>query len=77
MASSPATESATAPIESPAVAAPALEYRHGNWVDNWDPENHVQWEGGGRTIARRNLRWSIFAEFLGFIVWQLWSIVVV
>ena len=22
-------------------------------------------------------RWSIFAEFLGFVVWQLWSIVVV
>ncbi|GHF16236.1 MFS transporter [Pseudolysinimonas yzui] len=46
-------------------------------IDNWDPENHVQWEGGGRAIAQRNLRWSIFAEFLGFIVWQLWSIVVV
>ena len=33
--------------------------------------------GEGRAIARRNLGWSIFAEFLGFIVWQLWSIVVV
>src|SRR5207244_12047146 len=31
----------------------------------------------GRSIARRNLTWSIFAEFLGFVVWQLWSIVVV
>ena len=31
----------------------------------------------GRAIAPRNLRWSIFAEFLGFVVWQLWSIVVV
>lgn len=77
MTSSTATDSAAAPIESPAVAAPALEFRHGNVIDNWDPENHVQWEGGGRAIAQRNLRWSIFAEFLGFIVWQLWSIVVV
>ncbi len=37
----------------------------------------MQWEGGGRKIANLNLRWSIFAEFLGFIVWQLWGIVVV
>jgi NNP family nitrate/nitrite transporter-like MFS transporter len=72
MASSTATEST-----APAVAAPALEHRPGRVIDNWDPENHVQWEGGGRAIARLNLRWSIFAEFLGFIVWQLWSIVVV
>ena len=27
----------------------------------------------GRPIARRNLSWSIFAEFLGFVVWQLWT----
>ncbi|MEV1129322.1 MFS transporter [Agromyces sp. NPDC049794] len=58
-------------------AAPALATRPGRWIDNWNPEDHVQWEGQGRTIARRNLRWSIFAEFLGFVVWQLWSIVVV
>ena len=44
---------------------------------NWDAENKEQWETQGRTIARRNLNWSIFAEFLGFVVWQLWSIVVV
>ena len=72
MASSTATEGT-----APATTAPALEFRPGNVIDNWDPENHVQWEGGGRAIAKRNLRWSIFAEFLGFIVWQLWSIVVV
>ena len=58
-------------------AAPALATRPGRWIDHWNPEDHVQWEGQGRAIARRNLRWSIFAEFLGFVVWQLWSIVVV
>jgi NNP family nitrate/nitrite transporter-like MFS transporter len=63
-------------VSTPAVA-PALVHRPGRWIDNWYPENHVQWEGGGRAIASRNLRWSIFAEFLGFVVWQLWSIVVV
>ncbi|WP_309712998.1 MFS transporter [Pseudolysinimonas sp.] len=72
MASSTATESA-----APALESPALVHRPGRVIDNWDPENHVQWEGGGRAIASLNLRWSIFAEFLGFIVWQLWSIVVV
>src|SRR5687767_9513503 len=59
------------------TAAPALVTRPGRWIDNWDPENTEQWENGGRAIARRNLRWSIFAEFLGFVVWQLWSVVVV
>ena len=61
------------------VAAPTrpLVHRSGRWIDEWDPEDHAQWEGGGRSIASRNLRWSIFAEFLGFVVWQLWSIVAV
>nr|WP_227497332.1 MFS transporter [Planctomonas psychrotolerans] len=54
-----------------------LVHRPGRWIDNWDAENVTLWERAGRTIARRNLRWSIFAEFLGFVVWQLWSIVVV
>jgi NNP family nitrate/nitrite transporter-like MFS transporter len=59
------------------AAAPALVTRPGRWIDNWNPEDDAQWEAGGRAIARRNLRWSIFAEFLGFVVWQLWSIVAV
>ena len=59
------------------LGGPALEFRPGRWIANWDAENKEQWESQGRTIARRNLNWSIFAEFLGFVVWQLWSIVVV
>ena len=66
-----------APPHAPETVAPALATRPGRWIDNWDPENEVQWETEGRAIARRNLRWSIFAEFLGFVVWQLWSIVAV
>jgi NNP family nitrate/nitrite transporter-like MFS transporter len=54
-----------------------LVHRAGRWIDNWNPENAKQWEGGGKLIAARNLKWSIVAEFLGFVVWQLWSIVVV
>ncbi|HWH26824.1 MAG TPA: MFS transporter [Pseudolysinimonas sp.] len=59
------------------AAYPALVRRPGRWIDNWQPENLAQWAAEGKAIASRNLRWSIFAEFLGFIVWQLWGIVVV
>jgi NNP family nitrate/nitrite transporter-like MFS transporter len=51
--------------------------RRGRWVDVWDPEDAGFWAEKGRRVARRNLWPSIFAEFLGFSVWQLWSIVVV
>ncbi|MDF2507033.1 MAG: transporter [Microbacterium sp.] len=66
-------------IGNTAVTAPAtvLTRREGRWIDGWNAEDPVFWQAQGRTIARRNLGWSIFAEFLGFIVWQLWSIVVV
>ncbi|MHA6510328.1 MFS transporter [Tessaracoccus sp. Y1736] len=57
-------------------AAGGLTHRPGRWIDGWDPENPEQWGSVGRPIARRNLTLSIFAEFLGFAVWALWSIVV-
>src|SRR6187200_959249 len=67
----------TAPPHAPETVAPPLATRPGRWIDNWNPEDEVQWATEGRAIARRNLNWSIFAEFLGFVVWQLWSIVAV
>jgi len=54
-----------------------LSRRPGRWIEGFDPENNGFWHAEGRAIARRNLGWSIYAEFLGFIVWQLWSVVVV
>ncbi|MFS0705840.1 MFS transporter [Cellulomonas sp. 179-A 9B4 NHS] len=68
-----------APAATPPVAAPpaaALTVRRGRWIDGWDPEDGAQWRTVGRAIARRNLGLSVFAEFLGFAVWALWSIVV-
>ncbi|NVM97577.1 MFS transporter [Arthrobacter sp. SDTb3-6] len=66
---------------APAATAPAAGVgwprTKGSWIHGWDAEDTQQWEGGGRAIATRNLRWSIACEFLGFVVWQLWSIVVV
>ncbi|MDQ4504477.1 MFS transporter [Sinomonas sp. ASV322] len=74
--------SAAAPaVGQRTTAAPTgglrLDFRAGRWIEHWNPEDTAQWEGEGRAIARRNLAWSIFAEFLGFVIWQLWSIVVV
>ncbi|MBT2483302.1 MULTISPECIES: MFS transporter [unclassified Microbacterium] len=57
--------------------ADALVTRPGRWLDGWNAEDAEQWESRGRAIAKRNLGWSIFAEFLGFVIWQLWSVVVV
>lgn len=49
--------------------------RRSAWIEDWRPEDRAFWEKTGRTVARRNLTFSIFAEFLGFAVWQLFSIV--
>ncbi|MFB2596975.1 MFS transporter [Herbiconiux sp. P17] len=64
-------------LDPAGAGASALQHRPGRWIDGWNPENPEQWQREGRAIATRNLRWSIFAEFLGFVIWQLWSIVVV
>ncbi|MDP9020608.1 MAG: MFS transporter, partial [Actinomycetota bacterium] len=45
------------------------------WIERWEPDDEAFWTSTGRRIARRNLRFSIFAEFLGFSVWLLWSVV--
>jgi MFS transporter, NNP family, nitrate/nitrite transporter len=45
-------------------------------ITGWDPEDRAAWEGGGQTIARRNLIWSVAAEHVGFSVWSLWSVMV-
>ncbi len=52
----------------------ARRRRTGRWIDHWEPEDPEFWEAGGKSVARRNLIWSIFAEHLGFSVWLLWSV---
>lgn len=44
-------------------------------IENWEPEDETFWEKTGKKIAGRNLAFSIFVEFLGFSVWQVWSAV--
>src|SRR5437660_1407648 len=58
-----------------APAIPTLRRMRRHWITNWDPDDEAMWAREGRSIARRNLVFSIFAEFLGFSVWQLWSVV--
>ena len=47
------------------------------WIEHWDPEDDAFWEQRGRSVARRNITFSIFAEFLAFCVWVLWSVTAV
>lgn len=72
------TQSPRPPAPETALASETvLHFRPGRWIDGWNPEDTKFWESTGKQIASRNLGWSIFAEFLGFVIWQLWSIVVV
>ena len=60
-----------------AVAADVhLDTKPGRWITNWNPENQSQWESVGKRIARRNLAWSMAAEFLGFAMMGVWGMVV-
>ncbi len=77
------TSRTSLPLGATATAAPAppaprvaLAHRAGRRLVHWDPEDPGQWARGGAAIARRNLAVSVLAEFLGFAVWALWSIVV-
>jgi len=52
-----------------------MSKRNPTWISDWNPEDENFWNSQGKSIARRNLIWSIFAEHLGFSIWLLWSIV--
>ncbi|WFP16160.1 MFS transporter [Citricoccus muralis] len=64
-------------VETQDVPTDRLVMARGRWITNWRPEDEQFWEGPGRRTARVNLIWSVFCEFLGFAVWQLWSVTVV
>ena len=52
-----------------------MSTRTTRWIADWNPEDEKFWNSEGKTIARRNLIWSIVAEHLGFSIWLIWSIV--
>jgi NNP family nitrate/nitrite transporter-like MFS transporter len=45
-------------------------------IEHWDAEDVEAWDAGGKSVARRNLIWSIIAEHVGFSVWSIWSVMV-
>jgi NNP family nitrate/nitrite transporter-like MFS transporter len=45
-------------------------------IRDWDPEDTEAWESGNKTIARRNLIWSVATEHIGFSIWSIWSVMV-
>jgi NNP family nitrate/nitrite transporter-like MFS transporter len=61
-------------VETTTVPSAVKARRTGRWIDHWEPEDPDFWESTGKTVAKRNLIWSIFAEHLGFSVWLLWSV---
>jgi MFS transporter, NNP family, nitrate/nitrite transporter len=46
-------------------------------ITHWNPEDEGFWRTRGRRVAARNLWLSIPALALAFVVWMLWSVVVV
>jgi len=44
------------------------------WIEEWQPDDDAFWERRGKSVAHHNITFSIFAEFLAFCVWVLWSV---
>jgi len=57
-------------LDSPVVSSVKTR---SSWIEHWNPEDKGFWDRSGKKIAYRNLVFSIFAEFLAFSVWQMWS----
>jgi nitrate/nitrite transporter NarK len=60
--------------EHPGTGLPAAPAKGGTTIETWDPEDATFWETTGRSVARRNLTWSILVEHIGFSTWLLWSV---
>ncbi|CAI3944667.1 Nitrate/nitrite transporter NarK (NarK) (PDB:4JR9) [Commensalibacter communis] len=48
-----------------------------NLLTNWEPENEEFWQKHGKKVATRNLWISVPALLFAFVVWSLWSVVVI
>lgn len=60
----------------PSAESVTIPTQRGRWIEEWRPEDTTFWSGGGATIARRNLVFSILSEHIGFSIWSLWSVLV-
>ncbi|MBU9719869.1 MULTISPECIES: MFS transporter [Bacillaceae] len=46
-------------------------------IKEWQPEDEQFWNRTGKKVANKNLKLSVFALILAFIIWQLWSVTAV
>jgi NNP family nitrate/nitrite transporter-like MFS transporter len=67
----------SATLEVKPAASARARRRDGHWIDQWNPDDEQFWETTGRSVARRNLVFSIFAEHIGFSIWVLWTVIVI
>lgn len=58
--------------EDPAAAPPD----RGRWISDWRPEDEGFWAETGKSVAQRNLVFSILSEHIGFSIWTVWSVLV-
>ncbi|BEP13384.1 NarK family nitrate/nitrite MFS transporter [Acidothermaceae bacterium B102] len=68
----------TTPLTTPAGTELAHDPSQdsGRWISDWRPEEPEFWSQTGRSIARRNLAFSVLSEHIGFSVWTVWSVLV-
>jgi NNP family nitrate/nitrite transporter-like MFS transporter len=62
------------PVE-PSAGAPRSA--RGRWIDEWNPDDEAFWEREGKSIAKKNLAFSIFAEHIGFSLWVIWGVIAI
>jgi len=67
--------SIAAEVEAETLPARADRRESKYTIIHWNPEDEAFWAKTGKRIATKNLVFSIFVEFLGFSVWQVWSAV--
>lgn len=71
----PMTAAAVRQADSqPNIFRAAMLAGRSHHISHWDAEDLAAWEAGGKTIARRNLIWSIVSVHLGYSIWALWPV---
>ena len=45
-------------------------------ISHWNPEDEKFWASTGKSVALRNLIWSVVTLHQNFAIWLIWSIVV-
>src|SRR5664279_928033 len=73
---SPAVDTLRSLVPSRGNSAGPDRPRSTHWIDDWRPEDPVFWAEKGARIAKRNLKFSVISEHIGFSVWSMWSVIV-